>query len=122
MFGTPRTIRSALSAAVLSGRAITPAAALPGECLLQVNGRTVAEGSCHVIYFSGVSFQIEGRWGEASVMVNIDVSSDRAEAYWNGEGRAAHAREPLGTVVRQEECWVNERMRACAWKSRPKPR
>lgn len=115
-------IRSALPAAGLLALAATPAAALPGECLLQVNGRTVADGFCHVIFFSGGSFQIVGRPGEPSAVVNIDGSSGRAEAYWNGEERAAHAHEPLGTVVRQGGCWINDHARACAWRPGTRPR
>jgi hypothetical protein len=95
---------------------------MQGECLLKMNDRTVAEGFCHVLFYSGASYQIVGRSGEPTVMVNIDVSGDRAQAFWNGEERGAHAREPLGAVTQQQECWVNDQLRVCGWPPGPRPR
>ncbi|ACA20528.1 conserved hypothetical protein [Methylobacterium sp. 4-46] len=119
-------IRATLSATVLLALAASPAfcvATIDGECLIQVNGRTVKDGFCRMIVFPGGSFQTGAEQpGEAFAIVSIDGRTGRAEAFWNGVERASHAHDPLGNVVRQGGCWVNDRARVCAWRPGTRPR
>jgi hypothetical protein len=114
------------SIAVLLALAAAPAhavAIVDGECLIQVDGRTFKDGFCRMTVFPGGSFQTGGEQrGEIFAIVNIDGTSGQAEAFWNGAEGASHAHAPLGNVVRQGGCWVNDHARVCGWRPGTRPR
>ena len=43
------------------------------------------------------------------------LSNGIAEGSWNGEAYAGHAHDFLGTLYREDACWVNDIASVCAW-------
>lgn len=87
----------------------------PAECLLVVKAKEYIRGECQ---FSpngtDGSFIISSYNGQYFAYVTI-TSAGVAEGYWNGEAYASHAHSPLGTLHRQDGCWVNDMASVCAY-------
>ena len=85
------------------------------QCKLVVDGKEYISGQCR---FSPQgrdgSFQIMAGNGQYFAQVSVD-SPGVGTGYWNEEAYANHAHSDLGTLTRQEACWVNNRASVCAW-------
>ncbi|WP_139204613.1 hypothetical protein [Pacificibacter marinus] len=98
----------------------TPAIAQSGEdresdCLLVVEAEEVIRGRCKFSpNGSDGSFVISSYNGKYFAYVIIQ-DAGIADGYWNGEPYARHAHDPLGVLLREEGCWVNERASVCAY-------
>lgn len=96
---------------------------IPGECLIAVKGRTYRDGPCRISLQTDGSFQAGGgRRGEYFATVDVDTASGGGRANWNGPSAEGHAHDPLGPVVRQGGCWVNDKARVCAWRAGTRPK
>ena len=104
----------------LLGLALTAsgtARSYPGDCLLQVNGRTYLESVCNIDGNPAEgSFSIgTGEHTRSKFFAYVNIEPDgTAQGYWNGASAESHADEELGRLVRQGECWVNDQARVCA--------
>lgn len=91
----------------------------PGRCLLEVNGQKYLEGACQIerdaetLRVLPPGSRLPGYFGYL-----IFDSATRAEGYWNGEPRATHAQNRLGTMRRDGDCWVGSGGRVCATPAR----
>lgn len=87
----------------------------PANCLLVVDGEEYIRGPCLFIPDGrDGSFQINGGNGKYFAMLRIE-SKGVGEGYWNGEPYASHAHGRLGTLYREDGCWVNETASLCAY-------
>jgi hypothetical protein len=86
------------------------------RCELTINGRTYIRGQC--------DFTPLGRDGSFQIMDHEDqpyfaqVNVSRpgiADGYWNGDRTNERAHARLGQLTRRQACWVNQRVRVCAW-------
>ncbi len=104
-----------------------------GRCLLEVDGKTYISGPC--AYYRSVTgdFEIHGPnqiWSgidypkpeifshERSTDYFAQVSLDggkTAYGVWNRDKRATHAHTDLGRLERKGACWINRKVRVCAW-------
>lgn len=84
----------------------------PANCLLVVDGQQLITGRC---LFTPIgkdgSFQIQSGNGKFFAMVLIE-SKGVGEGHWNEE---PYAHTPLGTLYREEGCWVNGSASVCAY-------
>jgi len=87
----------------------------PASCLLIVKGFEAIRGECE---FSprgkDGSFVISAYNGKYFAFVDIKRKGV-ASGYWNGTPYAGHAHSQLGTLYREEGCWVNNRASVCAY-------
>ena len=96
----------------------SPGLAMPGKCLLSVDGKIYLNATCNIdISASDGSFSIGT--GESSrekhfAVVNVGPVKRRAIGYWNGVLGEDRAHESLGILVRRGACWINARARICA--------
>jgi hypothetical protein len=85
------------------------------ECTLVVQGTEYLRGPCT---FTPIdedgSFTAAGPDGAYFAYVLVD-GPGIASGYWNGTPFATKAHDPLGTLTRQDACWVNETAEVCAW-------
>jgi hypothetical protein len=84
------------------------------HCHLEVDGHVYLDRVCNFDRWQGGSFSVEGGRYFAYVTID-DTNPDVASGSWNG-GEGNHAHNPLGTLVRQGACWVNDYARVCARK------
>ena len=95
----------------------TPALALNGTCVIQVDGKTYLNGPCPITLEKGGDF-VAGSDGTKAAKyfayVSINKETGKADGFWNGPDGASHAHDPLGELTRQGACWVNQRAKVCA--------
>jgi hypothetical protein len=90
-------------------------AARQAQCLLIVQGTELIRGPCTFAPLgTDGSFTATGLNGRFFAYVLVD-SPGQATGYWNGKAYATHAHEPLGTLTRDDACWVNDIASVCAW-------
>lgn len=83
------------------------------RCELVVNGRTYGEGDCRFYPSTEGSFQIHFPSG---IFADVNVEGGgQAIGYWTGPLPASHAHDDLGRLKRDDACWVNDKVRVCAW-------
>ena len=80
-----------------------------------VNGQEIIRGPCDFAPNGGDgSFILSGLNGK--YFAYVTMSGDGvAEGYWNGEPYAGHAHSPLGELLREDACWVNNIASVCAY-------
>jgi hypothetical protein len=108
--------------AVAAFIAAYPAAALAevdvsrdADCLMVVEGQELIRGRCSFTPIdTDGSFIVSGLNGKFFAYVVVDRPG-RAEGYWNGVAYGSHAHDPLGTLYREDACWVNDIASVCAW-------
>lgn len=85
------------------------------QCQLTVDGVTYINGLCDFVRIGNDGsfqiFAIPNNGYFADVSVNGDGT---AEGYWNEIPGTNHAHSRLGTLVRNDACWVNSRVIVCA--------
>ena len=87
----------------------------PADCLLVVMGQEVMRETCLFTPLADDgSFMISSMNGKFFAQVLIDRPG-QGIAYWNEIPYVNHAYSPLGTVQREEACWVNQSASICAW-------
>jgi len=105
-----------LACAISAAQAAHP---VRGKCVLQVKGVSYIDGPCDIYLEKDGNFQIhtiKGRLYFADVSLDRDASGT-ADGFWNGTIPGAdHAHTHLGTLTRQDGCWVNEQAKICAWR------
>jgi hypothetical protein len=90
--------------------------AVPGRCLLVVDGKTYLNGPCKVETRSGGNFQVLSS-GRLTYFANVSLTGDNeANGFWNEEMGANHAHTPLGSLRRNDACWANDKAIVCAWR------
>jgi hypothetical protein len=108
---------AALLSLIALGQA-SPGHALPGKCLLRVDGQTYLDSICNVdVTVTDGSFSIgtgESTRAKHFAVVNVGPIKGRAIGYWNGVAGEDHAHESLGVLIRQGACWSNARAKICA--------
>lgn len=89
------------------------------DCYFKVNGRVLVAGRCRVFPMGDDQYTLN-TWDSGKpaqshfAMVTKDNDSDAtATATWNADPDDDHAMDPLGTVRRDGDCWVNARTRIC---------
>lgn len=84
-------------------------------CALTVDGAEIIKGPCRFEPLSrDGSFEIITFDNRFFAYVEID-SPGVAEGYWNETPFAYHAHTPLGTLRRQDACWINDYASVCAY-------
>jgi len=87
----------------------------PASCLLVVKGQEMIRGECTFTPLGrDGSFMISSYNGKYFAYVSI-VRKGVADASWNEDPYATHAHTPLGTLYREEGCWVNNYASVCAY-------
>ncbi len=80
-----------------------------------VDGQELIRGRCVFTPLDADgSFTIGGLNGKYFAYVLMERRGV-AQAYWNGTAFSGRAQNPLGTVYREEACWVNDTASVCAW-------
>lgn len=108
--------------AVVAGTASAAAEGLvSARCYLKVDGQVLIERICKAYFYNGDgSFQIGAEAGKP-IAYFADVNAKSREAYWNGAPGATRTASPLGKVVREGDCWRNDRAQLCARRLDGKP-
>ena len=113
-------IKPAISALATSLLLMTPAYAQassgrPASCILIVKNFEAIRGECEFSPSgSDGSFIISSYNGQYFAYVIIERKGV-ANGYWNGSPYAGHAHNPLGTLYREDGCWVNNKASVCAY-------
>lgn len=85
------------------------------SCLLTVKGFEAIRGECEFAPTSrDGSFIISSYNGKYFAYVIISRKGV-ADGHWNGAPYATHAHNSLGTLYREDGCWVNELASVCAY-------
>lgn len=85
------------------------------DCLLVVGNEKLIGDTCMFTALdAGGSFSISSLDGQFFAYVLVDRPGV-AQGYWNGTPYAGHAHDPLGTLRRDDACWVNDMASVCAW-------
>ena len=85
------------------------------DCLMVIEGQELIQGRCAFTPIdTDGSFILTGLNGKYFAYVVMDRPGV-AEGYWNGTPYAGHAHAPLGTLRREDACWVNDIASVCAW-------
>jgi hypothetical protein len=95
----------------------TPSSAKPSDCLFEVDGQRIINGTCQFVVRPGGSFRIftlKGSGLEYVAEVNR-VGPEQAYGNWNGQQGEPISRIPLGVLTPSGACWTNARVRLCAW-------
>ena len=107
-----------LSFAILTLLSIDRASAedgRPASCLLVVKGFQAIRGECTFTPIdTDGSFMIASYNGKFFAYVSL-TGKGVAEGSWNEEPYASHAHSPLGTLIREDGCWVNDFASVCAY-------
>ncbi|SEL68699.1 hypothetical protein SAMN05216382_2477 [Sphingomonas palmae] len=89
------------------------------DCYFKVDGRVLVSGRCKVFPMGDDQYTLN-TWDSGKpaqshfAVVTKDNDADAtATATWNADPGDDHAMDPLGTVRRDGNCWVNERTRIC---------
>lgn len=92
-----------------------PAAAEPASCVLEVEGQPYIKGPCSFELLSSDdgSFKIMSTSSDYFAYVYVK-GENRATAHWNETAGVNRAHTPLGTLQRDEACWVSDTVRICA--------
>jgi hypothetical protein len=109
--------RAVLLLALLAGTAARAEVDVPSQaqCLLVIDGAELIRGPCTFTPLDADgSFTVAGLNGRYFAYVLIEAPG-RAQGYWNGTPYADHAHDPLGGLVRDDACWINDRASVCAW-------
>lgn len=107
---------TAVSASASSAPA-EDASARAARCQLTIEGVSYMDGGCNFNFLPrysgepGGSFEIRRRGYVVRVITNGDGT---ARGYWNGYRGGRRVGVPLGTLVRNGACWVNETAFVCA--------
>ena len=80
------------------------------NCELSVEGQTVIDGPCEFEDIGGGDFFMKA----GDYFAYVYVAHLPATGYWNGGEGSTHAHDPLGELVRDGACWVNDNARVCA--------
>jgi hypothetical protein len=80
------------------------------SCELTVDGRAFIDGPCDFDGIGAGDFIIT----RGDYFAYVFVSYDPPTGSWNGRGGSTHAHDPLGELVRDGACWVNDNARVCA--------
>lgn len=81
-----------------------------GKCFLKVAGKTYLSGPYNIaIKDDGFTIGV----GDERRSEYVAYISGDGESFWNGPEAGGHAHTPLGRLVRDGDCWVNERARVC---------
>ena len=108
----------AISLSIIAMVLATPARADVGECYISVDGQDLLTGPClfghndKVMAFKSVS---GSTIPESQREVIVLVSNAREAVYIADPIGRDPYREILGRVEMTDACWVNERVRICAW-------
>lgn len=101
---------------VAAGNSSTPSSTTRG-CYLKVDGIVRVDGPCLVFPIGQEEYTLN-TWTNgkpknshfAMVSANPDGSGS---ATWNADPNDNRALDPLGTVQKEGDCWVNDRVRIC---------
>jgi hypothetical protein len=96
----------------------SPVFARPSDCLFEVDGQQIINGTCQFVVGRGGSFRIftlRGAGIEYVAEVNR-VGSAQALGAWNGQRGDLIPRITLGVLMPSGACWTNARVRLCAWR------
>ena len=113
------------AAAALATLSLASAArAEPAECLIEIRGRALVNGSCDVDFRRDGGFTAEGKSADgASVTLSAFAEGrGRASGLLNIETGKRHSYDDTGPLDRRGRCWQNAGVRACAWKPGTRPR
>jgi hypothetical protein len=103
----------------------TPAAAASsGRCLLKVDGGTYISGPCKIKLGDDgganqagyVNIEANGYFAFVDVEETEEDGASVGTGSWNKYRGTTHAHAHLGELSRKGACWVNDRVRLCAWK------
>ena len=87
----------------------------PASCLLVVKGQEMIRGECSFTPLDrDGTFMISSYNGKYFAYVSI-IRKGVAEGSWNEDPYAGRAHTPLGTLYREEGCWVNNYASVCAY-------
>jgi hypothetical protein len=88
----------------------------PAHCYLEVNGHVYLNGICNFEALDkNGSFSIGAADAKPSkYFAYVNIVDGVATGSWNGEDASSHAHNDLGTLVRQNECRVNDHAKICA--------
>jgi hypothetical protein len=105
---------------------VQAATAFPGECLLEITGRSYLNGTCNIVLQEGGSFTI-GRGDRQhrsrhSAAVVLDPQEGVAYGHWNGRDAKGPMDQELGALTRQGGCWINDHAKVCAWRAATRAR
>ncbi len=102
-----------------SDNSADPARSATRDCYLRVDGRVLVSGRCRVFPMGRDQYTLNtwdgGKPAQphfAVVTKNSDTDTT-ATATWNADPADDRAMDPLGTVARDGDCWVNKRARIC---------
>ena len=115
-----RMIKRTIAACAASLALQTPANAeinvsRAASCLLTVKDFEAIRSECEFTPISrDGSFIISSYNGKYFAYVLI-TSKGVADGHWNAAPYATHAHTPLGTLYREDGCWVNDLASVCAY-------
>ena len=81
------------------------------RCAIVVDGTSYVDGPCKFEPLGGGDFNM----GDGDYFVYIYPSDQPVMGFWNEERGANHAHTSLGEMIRDGACWMNERVKVCAW-------
>lgn len=92
--------------------ASSSAYALSADCLFEISGRAVIDGSCNYLPTGG-DFQVSSEYSKAEGYVERQGDGSHRLSWNQG---AENKLLDLGPVKRRGACWQNSASRLCAWK------
>jgi hypothetical protein len=99
-----------------------------GDCLLLVEGKSVISGPCEILVYSDGGLWIGAGRTKQPVRAVANINGvDKGRG--NGAFNITDPNQPrkpalsLGTLAQEQQgaCWVNEKVRLCAWKDETRP-
>lgn len=108
--------------AIMSNRSLAAMDELNGQastCRLIVDGKKYIDGTCPVRVsiignISDITFGVNAKkslpyWG----IFSNEKGSNKASVYWNGSANSTHAQSDLGELVKNGDCWSNQKATVC---------
>ena len=87
----------------------------PADCKLTINGKAIIKGKCvFTPTDTDGSFSIATKDDRFFAVVLVNTPG-RASGYWNETPFSGHAHTPLGDLVQDGACWVNDDASICAY-------
>jgi len=117
----PRICLSAISAIFLF-TGVASADSLPANCLLEIANVRYIDGACQVAVLgdiaSGENGGLELQTSSSGRSVSASVIKDGTglNGFWNGADHADQDKTPLGNLIPNKACWINETVKVCAWR------
>ena len=112
------TMRPLIVVLVLLATTYATSARDISRCLIEVDGRTWADGPCDFepLDEGDASFEvIEKAQPQTFAYIFMAQDGDPPHGFWNGGEGATHAHDDLGELRRDGACWLNDRAKVCAW-------